>query len=423
MPEFAYQARDRAGNPVRGRIEGHSVQAVLEQLRGLGLTVTRVTAAGGAGRAAAIAAGRAAEVGAGAAQAGSIWTRPLGSRRMPPAALGLFCRQFATLFAVGVPIVTALRALADQAGRAPHAGALRAVARRLEEGETLSAAFAEQGAAFPPLMVQMVAAAEASGAVEQVFTQLGEHFEREHALQQKVRGALFYPAFVIAVAAAVVALLVTLVLPTYVKLFEAARAPLPWPTRALLAFAAGVARGWPYLLGGLAGLAWAFWSWAGTAGGRRLVDRALLLLPAVGGIVHMRVIARLARTMATLLGAGVPLLRALEISGRVLGNVAVAGALLEAQRAVAEGGRMSDSLRSSRWFPPLLVEMIAVGEATGALDTLLGRGAQFFEAELDRRIGRLTALIEPVLITGLALVVGFILISIVMPMFDVFSKI
>lgn len=407
MPYYAYKARDAAGRPASGTLEAPGQAEAARQLREQGYFVTYL------------------EVDKDLA---SIWRRVVATRAARRVArirlkdLAVFCRQFSTLLGAGLPILTALRTLAGQAGSRRLRRVLSEVVEDLQAGETLTAAFRRRGESFPSVLLSLVAAGEVGGFLEEVFERLSAYFEREETLNQKVRSAVAYPAAVLVVAVGVLTFAVIVVIPQYARLFTEVGASLPWPTRAVVRLSEFVARFWSWMLLALALIILTARHLAVTPRGRAWIDRLVLRLPVVGPLLARRALARLCRTLATLLRSGVPILSALRVVETTAQNAVIAGAIRKAEGAVREGQGLTRPLRESGIFPPLVTEMMAVGEETGSVEEMLYKVADFYEKEIDHTVQRLTSLLEPAIILALGVVVGFIVVSVVLPMFDVFGR-
>jgi type IV pilus assembly protein PilC len=337
--------------------------------------------------------------------------------------LAFFCRQFATLVGAGVPVVPGLRALAEQTANRALKTALRGAVGRVEGGSGLAEALDAFPRVFPRLMVRMVAAGEVGGMLDEVLERLATHFEREHELYQKLRSAVTYPAFVLLAALGVVAFLFLHVLPTFGQLLAGLEAPLPLPTVIVLA-AGGAGRRYWYLWIVLSvAAALAVRQQRQTSRGRQQWDRLLLRLPALGELYRQILISRLSRTLGTLLRGGVPLLQALEVVKGVLGNVVLEQGLAQAQEGIRRGESLAGALGRTGLFPPMLTEMVAVGEESGALDLLLERLSLFYDREVDAAVSRLTSVVEPVLILFLGGVVGLVMVSVLLPMLTLIQSV
>ncbi|MGE5591124.1 MAG: type II secretion system F family protein [Bacillota bacterium] len=399
MPNYHYRAWDGAGHPQHGSMAAENEAQVAETLRGRGLVVGRVELDKDLNL--------------------SSYLRDYReSRPLPLEDLALLCRQLATLVGSGVPILQGLHVVVQQTAGRRLSRALAQVAEGVEAGQSLTEALTDAGSLFPPLMLHMVSVGEAGGVLEEVLQRLGDLYEREQAVNQKMRSAMLYPAVVLVAALGVSAFLVTTVLPRYGELFAQQGALLPWPTRFLLG-AAALLRGYWYVVLLLAAL--------GVVGYRRLMrqpewalrhDRWLLRLPVLGTLRVNRAMGMLARTLATLLRTGVPVLPALSVVSRGLGNQALEEPLLQAQRAVRDGRSLTGPLRESALYPPMLLELMAVGEESGNLDGMLLKAADHYDREVSTTVERLTALLEPALVLVLGAIIGFIVLALVMPMFN-----
>lgn len=403
MPNYLYRARDNQGQMVSGNIDANDQGHAVEKLRALGYVVTHLELN---------------------RDIGQLLRRPTGARlrgRIPLRELATFCRQFGTMLGSGVPINTSLRILARQAKNRQLALLLDQIRTELEAGGTLAAALGNQAAHLPQVMINLVAAGEVGGFLEDVFYRLAEYFEKEDAVNQKVRSALIYPATVLVVAFFVVLLMLVVVLPSFANMFAEMGAALPWPTRFLLGLSDFLRRFWYLLLAAFLLTAFAARKYLRSVKGRQTIDRLSLRLPIFGELLLKSALARFARTLATLLKSGVPLLVSLTVVERTIGNSSLAQVINQAQVSVRGGRSMIRPLEESPYFPPMVIEMMGVGEETGTMDGMLLKVADFYEKEVERITGRLTTLLEPVVIVVLGAVVGFILLSMYLPMFDVFT--
>lgn len=399
MPNYSYRAWDSAGQPVTGVIAGNSEAQAVEQLRSRGLVVSRLELNKDV-------------------DLRQSWRRYREGRPVSLTDLALFSRQFATMIAAGVPILQSLRVVAGQAKGRPLSAVLTAVAGDIEAGASLTEAFHRRGEQLPELLVHMVAVGEAGGVLEEVLLRLADLYERENTINQKTRSALIYPVVVLGAAVLVAGFLVIVILPQYATLFASQGATLPWPTRFLLGLSRVLRRGWPALLALalLAGFGLRHLHrqprWA------KRFDVWKLRVPIWGSLTVNRGMSLFSRTLGTLLRTGVPILPSLSVVGRGLGNGALEGPLAKAQQAVRDGRSMLAPLRESPFYPSMLLEMMAVGEEAGSLDLMLFKAADYYDREVSTTVDRLTALIEPALVLLLGAVVGFIVLSMVLPIFD-----
>jgi len=335
--------------------------------------------------------------------------------------LALFCRQFATMINAGVAILTSLNILARQAGSRRLRSALADVALSIERGRSLSDAFRARSDVFPPILVNMVSAGETGGILEECFDRLADHFEKEDAVSQKVRSAMSYPIVVSGVAVCVVIFMVTFVLPSFMNIFQQMGAQLPAVTRAVLAASDFIRARWYLLVAGIVAAVGGFSLWARTPRGAFAIDALVLKIPVIGQVALKRAVSRFARTLGTLLRSGVPLLVALAVVERTVGNRQVAAAIVAAEEEIRAGRGLVAPLRASGLFPSMVLEMMGVGEETGAIDTMLTKVADFYDKDIDAAVSRLSGMIEPIIIVFLGGIVGFILISLITPMFDIYS--
>ena len=292
----------------------------------------------------------------------------------------------------------------------------------VESGVSFAAALAARPRVFDELYVGMAAAGEAGGVLHTMLGRLADCVERSVALRGQVRAAMMYPVAVLLIAAAVVAVILWKVIPTFAELFDGLGAVLPLPTRIVIAASDSLPVTAPIVLIAAAGAAWIGGRWYATHRGRRVIDGARLRLPLLGPMLRKLVIARFCRTLATLLGAGVPILDGLTITAGTSGNAVVADAVRVARGAIEQGSPVAAPLRDTGVFPPMVTQMVSVGEATGSLDALLSKVADFYEAEVDRAVTGVTALMEPLLIALLGVIVGGIVIAMYLPVFDLINR-
>jgi type IV pilus assembly protein PilC len=399
---YRYVAFDQAGQQVQGQIDVASEAAAEEELWARGLTVVKLAPARPRPTLA------------------TLFPTFFGVKRRD---LIIFSRQLATLLSSGVNILQALRLLAQQTSRRAMRDVLEEIVAGLDRGQSFSAALAQHPLAFPDLYARTVYVGEQTGNLEDVLRQLAIYLEKEQALLRKLRDALSYPLFVMVVAVGVVILMLTVALPPMVDLFESFGAELPLPTRILIAASRfATAYGLYVLFGGLV-LAAVFAWWGGTAGGRHVRDAVLLRLPLIGSVVLQGQLARFTRTASTLIRAGLPLSEVMDLVLQTIDNVVVAAALDRARAALLTGQGLSGPLAAERIFPPLLAQMVRVGEETGTLEENLDMLVSFYEEEVDRHVQLLTSMAEPALTIVVAAVVGFIAVSMVMPMYSILSEI
>lgn len=397
MPQaFSYRARNLAGQIVTGSVQADNTTAVISLLRSRNLFVVQVNQRRG-------------EI--------SLDLDKLFKRKIGVKALAVFCRQFATLNQAGIPILQCLNILARQTEDRKMRLVLGDVAMEIEKGKSLSEAFKGYKENFPDIFVSMIVAGEVSGTLDQAMDRLALTFEREHSMRDKVRSAMTYPMLIGAMAVLAVVALLIFIVPIFVDVFKSLGAVLPLPTRILLAVSNALVNYWFIIIPLFFVLPIGFAQAIATKQGKRILDRVLLKLPVVGPMIRKTAVARFARTLSTLLKSGIPLMRALETVEDIVGNTVAAENIAEARATIKEGERMSPILARSDFFPPMAVSMISVGEESGSLDALLEKLAIFYEEEVEALIASLSSVIEPLMIAFIGLVVGFIAISIYMPLF------
>ncbi len=333
----------------------------------------------------------------------------------------VFARQFATMIQSGLPLVPSLGVLAEQTGNRKLTAVVGEVRHDIESGRTLAGALGEHPAVFNQLFVSMVSAGEAGGVLDTVLARLADSLEKTDSLVRKVRGALVYPAVVLVVSAFAVLVLLEFVIPTFQEMFAAADMPLPLPTRIVIGLSEGMRAYWwlPALsaVGAWVGLRRA----RSTPAGRLVLDRVVLALPVVGKLHLKMMVARFTRTLGTLVGSGVAILEALKITAAGTGNRVVHDAVMSARTSIAGGQTIAEPLRESGVFPPMVVQMIHVGEQTGGLDEMLAKIADFYDDEVGRSVEGLLAGFEPAMVTLLGIVVGGMIVSMYLPIFDMIN--
>jgi type IV pilus assembly protein PilC len=292
----------------------------------------------------------------------------------------------------------------------------------VEGGASLADAMRKHPRTFDPLYTNMIAAGEAGGILDTILKRLATYIEKAVKLAGQVKSAMIYPIAVVVIATMVVGVILWKVIPTFAALFSGLGAELPLPTRIVIAMSNNLVRFFPFLLVGAGAMGYAFRSYYRTARGRRVVDGALLRLPILGNMLRKIAVARFCRTLATLISSGVPILDGLDITARTAGNAIVEDAVLMTRKSIERGETISSPLKETAVFPAMVVQMIGVGEATGALDTMLAKIADFYEEEVDTAVAGLLTLLEPVMIAVLGVIVGGIVISMYLPIFELIGK-
>jgi len=336
--------------------------------------------------------------------------------------LAVFTRQFAVMIASGLPLVQALELLAEQQENKGLKHTLETVRTSVEGGATLSSSFGHHPKVFDSLYTNLVQAGEAGGVLEGVLQRLSTYIEKAVKLRRAVRSALIYPISVLVIATGVIILLLWKVVPIFATLFVGLDATMPLPTRFVIALSHFVGHfAWIIILAGVAAVV-ALKQYYATRKGREVIDAFILKIPVVGILMRKIAVARFSRTLATLITSGVPMLESLDITGRTAGNAVVEKAITRVRADVEAGRTIADPLRQSGVFPNMVVQMVSVGEHTGALDSMLQKIADFYEEEVDTAVADLLTLLEPMIILFLGVVVGGVVISMYLPLFSLIAK-
>ena len=398
MPVFVWKGRTLAGEAQAGEIEVARAEEALEVLRKKRILVTSVRPKGGGFKMPAI----------------------LGSG-VSTKDLAIFTRQFATMISAGLPLVQCLDILAKQSSKPSFGRMIGEVTREVEAGATLSDALGKHRNVFDDLFRNMVAAGEAGGVLDEILMRLATYIEKADALKRKVQSAMVYPAVVLTVAMGATAFMLIFIIPTFAKMFTDFGGELPMPTRIVLALSAFLKAFWWAMLLVLVGAGVALQRYYSTENGRRVMDNAMLKIPVLGDVLLKGSVARFTRTLGTLIASGVPILSGLEITARTAGNKVISEAIMTARASIREGETVAAPLKTSGVFPPMVVQMISVGEQTGALDEMLTKIAVFYEAEVDTAVDTLTSIIEPVMIVVMGGIVGGMVVAMYLPMFKLIS--
>ena len=341
---------------------------------------------------------------------------------MPPKQLAIFVRQFSVMIDAGLPLVQCLEILGTQQDNKTFAKILQQTRLDVEGGATLADAMRKHPKAFDELFTNMIAAGEAGGILDTILKRLATYIEKAVKLKGQVKGAMVYPVAVISIAAIVITVILWKVIPTFAAMFAGLGAELPLPTRIVIFLSNWVVRLLPFAAFIGVGAYFAIKRYYATHGGRRVIDRIVLKLPVLGLIMQKIAVARFCRTLSTLISSGVPILDGLEITARTAGNAIIEDAIMAVRKGVESGMTVAQPLKDSGVFPAMVVQMIGVGEQTGALDAMLSKIADFYEEEVDQAVANLLTLMEPVMIFFLGTTVGGIVISMYMPLFDMISK-
>jgi type IV pilus assembly protein PilC len=322
----------------------------------------------------------------------------------------------------GLPLVQCLEILGSQEEDKNFAATILATRADVESGASLADAMKRHPKTFDPLFTNMIAAGEAGGILDTILKRLATYIEKAVKLKSQVQSAMIYPIAVIVIATVVVGVILWKVIPTFANLFAGLGAELPLPTRVVIALSNGLVAYMPFIIGSIVAVGFAFKQYYGTERGRYNIDGVVLKLPVLGMLMRKIAVARFCRTLSTLLASGVSILEAMEITARTSGNAVIEEAIVNTRKSIERGETIAQPLRETAVFPPMVVQMIGVGEATGALDTMLSKIADFYEEEVDVAVAGLLTLMEPIMIALLGGIVGGIVIAMYMPIFSLISK-
>jgi type IV pilus assembly protein PilC len=330
--------------------------------------------------------------------------------------LGVFTRQFATMINAGLPMVQCLDILSSQMDKPSFKKVASEVMYDVEGGSTLAEALRKQSC-FSDLYVNMVEAGEAGGILDVILNRLAVYLEKADALIKKVKGAMTYPAVVMTVCIGASVFMLMFIIPTFAQMFKDFGGKLPLPTRVVMGLSDFLRANWYLMLGAIVGAFFAGRRYYKTSSGRYRIDKGMLRMPVLGSVIRKAAVARFTRTLGTLVSSGVPILNGLEITARTAGNKIIEEAVLKTRTSISEGNTIAEPLKDSGVFPPMVVQMIGVGEETGALDEMLEKVADFYDSEVDAAVSALTSIIEPIMIVVMGAIVGSMLIAMYLPMF------
>ncbi len=394
MAKFQWEATTRMGEKKRGTIEAETAEAVERRLSGDGLVITRIK------------------------KEPKQLQIVIGSG-VTPKDLQIFTRQLATMIDAGLPIVQCLDILASQTPNKIFQGILYQVKSAVESGATFSEALKRHPKVFDELYVNLVAAGEAGGILDTILNRLAIYIEKSVKLKAQIKSAMFYPIAIFVVAIGVICIMMIKVIPTFKDMYKqmGPKAKLPAMTDFVMEMSNAFVRNWYFIIGGMIGFVVLLVMLRRTVKGREMFDRMLLRLPVIGPTLRKIVVARFTRTLGTLLSSGVPILDALDICAKTAGNVVVQAGILRARDKISEGHDMAGPLAESKVFPSMVVQMIGVGEQTGAMDQMLQKIADFYEEEVDAAVSAMTSLIEPIMMAFLGVVVGGLIVAMYLPIF------
>jgi type IV pilus assembly protein PilC len=397
MPAYVWKGKTREGKVVAGEKVADNKESVMALLRREQILVSSVK------------------------EKGKELALPKFGGGIPTKALAIFTRQFSVMIDAGLPLVQCLEILAGQQENKTFGKVLQQTRMDVEGGASLADAMRKHPKAFDDLFTNMIAAGEAGGILDTILKRLATYIEKNVKLKAQVKGAMVYPVSVLLIAAIVIMVILWKVIPTFAAMFEGLGAQLPLPTRIVIALSHWVVRGLPFMIVGAIVLVIAFRRYYATYGGRRVVDRTVLKAPLFGVLMQKIAVARFCRTLGTLISSGVPILDGLEITARTAGNAIIEDAIMVVRKGVESGLTLAQPLRETGVFPQMVVQMIGVGEQTGALDAMLNKVADFYEDEVDQAVANLLTMMEPIMIFFLGGTVGGIIVAMYLPIFSMIS--
>jgi type IV pilus assembly protein PilC len=395
MTTYAWVGRTRNGQTVKGERQAETPESLTEQLRKEQILVTKVEAAA---------------------------KKEKKYKRVSARSLAIFTRQFSVMIDAGLPLVQCLELLAKEEPDKKLAAAIDATRADVEAGASLADAMGKRPYAFNHLFTHMVAAGEAGGILDTILKRLSAFIEKQAKLQSQVRSAMIYPIAVLSIAVIVVMVILWKVVPAFTSLFEGLGATLPLATRVVIWASKSLVVGMPFIVVGVMGISYGLRRYYGTEKGRMNIDNMLLKMPLLGKIFRKVAVARFCRTLSTLMSSGVPILDGLDITAKTSGNAVIELAIKTVRGKIERGETIAQPLRQTGVFPPMVAQMIGAGESTGALDTMLAKIADFYEDEVDIAVAGLLTILEPVMICVLGIIVGGIVISMYLPLFDLINQ-
>ena len=399
MPTFEWKGTARNGQSQTGVLVADSKDAVITTMRRQQIVVTAVK------------------------EKGKEIALPKFGGGVPPQSIAIFTRQFSVMIDAGLPLVQCLEILGSQQDHKVFKRVLIQIRQDVESGSNLADAMRKHPKVFNDLFTNMVAAGEAGGILDTILQRLATYIEKSVKLNSQVKSAMIYPVAVISIAAIVVMVILWKVIPVFASLFASLGAELPLPTRVVIAMSNFIGDFWWLMIILFFAVSYSIRKYHGTYKGKRVIDGIMLRMPVVGLLLRKIAVARFCRTLSTLTSSGVPILDGLQITARTAGNSIIEDAIMATRKSVEEGKTISEPLGDTDVFPPMVVQMIAVGEQTGALDTMLSKIADFYEDEVDLAVAGLMKLLEPVLIAFLGVAIGGIVIAMYMPMFTLIGKV
>jgi len=400
MPIYKWEGKTLRGGIKKGEMEAPTEAAIRSHLRQQNIIPTKIS-------------GKAKDVGI---------SLPFG-KKVKQRSIAIFTRQLATMIDAGLPLVQSLEILASQQESKVFKNVLRQIREDVEGGSTFAGALRKHPSVFNDLFTNLVVAGEEGGILDNILNRLANYIEKAEALKKKVKSALVYPSAIVGVAIIVVGILMIFVIPVFEQMFSSAGQTLPLPTLIVVTISKFIRKYVFIVIPALVLLFYLLRRYHKTENGKALIDRLLLKLPVFGDLFRKIAVARFSRTLGTLVSSGVPILDGLNIVSKTAGNKTVETAILSARASIREGETIAEPLGRSNIFPPMVIQMISVGESTGALDSMLGKIAEFYEEEVDVAVGNLTSLLEPMLMVFLGVVIGGVVIAMYLPIFQMASAV
>lgn len=401
MAQYLYEAVGKDGKRKKGTIEADSLEKAKDMLRADGSSILNISEANLLNQ----------EIKIGG-----------GPKKVPTRDLSVFCRQFVSILRAGVNIVTALGMLAEQTENKTLKAAITNVKTNVEKGETLTGAMKKEKSVFPGIFISMVEAGEASGSLEVALERMSTHFEKDAKLKGMIKSALMYPCVLLVVMIAVVVVMLVVVIPNFEAMFDQVGGKLPAFTVAVVNLSESLQKNWYFWIAGVVAVAVAFITYKRTPQGSRKIAKLIMKVPVFGALTVKNACARFARTLSTLIAAGMPMIEAIEITARTVDNVLFQDALEEAAKQVQRGMLLSVPLKASGLFPPMIMHMLSIGEETGNMEEMLNNAAAYYEEEVEMTTKQATSLMEPIIIVCMAGVVCLLIAAVYGPMMELYNQ-
>lgn len=398
MAKFTWEARNRAGAAQKGIMEANTKALVEAQLKKFGFTNVTIKEEG---------------------KGMKLKIPGMGAKKVETKDIVIFTRQFATMIDSGLPLVQCLDILSSQQDNKSFKEVLVKVKESVESGSTFADALSKHPNVFDQLYVNLVAAGEVGGILDTILNRLAAYIEKAMKLKKQVKGAMVYPATIMSIAVVVVGVILIFVIPTFAKMFEEFGGELPAPTKIVIAFSNFIVKYLIVMIAAFFAAVTAFKKYYATANGRKIVDRLALKAPIFGPLIRKVAVAKFTRTLGTMISSGVPIMDGLDIVAKTAGNKIIEEAIYKVRQAISEGKTIAEPLAECGVFPPMVVQMIAVGEATGAMDAMLNKIADFYDEEVDSAVSAMTAMMEPMLMVFLGTTVGGLVVAMYLPIFKI----